>query len=320
MDKYNNLESIQDNKTISFIIPVLNEEGNIELISKKIISILKKNFNYEIIFIDDGSTDNTLLILKQLNKNNPKIKYLSFSRNFGHQSALRAALDHAKGDCVISLDGDFQHPPELIPDMIEKWEIGGYDIVNTIRKDDKKLSLFKRFSSKIFYHILNYFADITIEPGSADFRLLDKKVVDSIKQFQESTLFFRGIIPWVGFKKCSIEYYPQKRFSGISKYSLRKMFQFAFNGILSFSVKPLMMSIYIGISISFLAFCYGLYAIIQKIILNNTISGWASIIAVVSFVGGIQLICLGIISLYLGKLFIDEKKRPIYIIREKSND
>ena len=304
----------------SIVVPVMNEEGNVELITEKIIGALKNDTSYEILFVDDGSTDNTLPILKQLHGNNPQIKYVSFSRNFGHQLALRAGLDYAKGNCVISLDGDLQHPPELIPDMIEKWKIGEYDIVYTIRKEDKRLSFFKRISAKLFYRVLNYFADITIESGSADFRLLDRKVVDCIKQFQESPLFFRGIIPWVGFRQCAIEYTPQERFSGISKYSLRKMFHFALNGILSFSVKPLMLSIYLGCTISFLAFCYGMYAIIQKVFLNNAISGWASIVAVVSFIGGMQLICLGIIGVYLGRLFIDTKRRPPYIIQEKSND
>ena len=304
----------------SIIIPVLNEEGNVELISKKIIGALGKDANYEIIFIDDGSTDNTLLNIKQLHKNNPLIKYISLSRNFGHQSALRVGFDYAKGDCVISLDGDMQHPPELIPEMIEKWGGDGYDIVYTIRKEDKSLSIFKRTSSRLFYRILNYFADITLEPGSADFRLLDRNVVDSIRHFQEPTLFFRGIIPWLGFKQYAIEYTPQERFSGTSKYSFRKMFQFALSGILSFSVKPLFISVYSGVIISFLAFCYGIYAAIKKIFFNTTIEGWASTIAVISFIGGLQLISLGIIGIYLGKLFMDNKRRPPYIIREKSND
>ena len=305
---------------LSLVVPCFNEEGNIKLVSEKIIEVLKSNSNYEILFVDDGSTDNTLSILKQLNQNNPQIKYLSFSRNFGHQSALRAALDYAKGECVISLDGDLQHPPELIPKMLEKWKPGGYDIVYTIRKEDKKLPFFKRISSLLFYRILNYFADITIEPGSADFRLLDMKVVDYIKQLQEDPLFFRCIIPWVGFKQYAIEYTPQERFSGVSKYSLRKMMQFALNGILSFSIKPLMLSIHLGAVISFFAFCYGIYAIVQKVCFHNTMSGWASTIVVVSFIGGIQLIFLGIIGVYIGKLFMDTKKRPPYIIREKSCD
>jgi len=304
----------------SIVVPVMNEEGNVELISKKIIDALRNNDSYEILFIDDGSTDNTLSILKQLHISNPKIKYISFSRNFGHQSALKAAIDHAKGDCVISLDGDLQHPPELIPDMIEKWKIGGYDIVYTIRNEDRKLSFFKRTSSWLFYYVLNQLSDITIKPGSADFRLLDRKVIESIRQFQESPLFFRGIIPWVGFRQYAIEYTPRERFSGSSKYSLRKMYNFALNGILSFSVKPLFLPIYLGTIIFFLTFCFGIYAIIQKIIFHHSVQDWVAVIIVISFIGSIQLIVLGIMGVYLGKLFIDSKNRPPYIIREKSND
>jgi dolichol-phosphate mannosyltransferase len=303
----------------SIVIPVMNEEGNVEFISKKVIDALRNNDSYEILFIDDGSSDNTLSTLKQLHRSNPLIKYVSFSRNFGHQSALRAAIDNAKGDCVISLDGDLQHPPELIPDMIEKWKTGGYDIVYTIRKEDKKLSFFKRTSSRFFYYVLNQLSDVKIEPGSADFRLLDRKVVDSIRQFQESPLFFRGIVPWVGFRQCAIEYTPKERFSGSSKYSLRKMFNFALNGILSFSVKPLLLPIYLGVIVSFLEFCCGIYEIIQKLFFSHTVPDWALIIIVVSFISGIQLIGLGIIGVYIGKLFIDGKRRPPYIIREKSN-
>lgn len=304
----------------SIAVPVMNEEGNVELIAKRIIDVMQNNDNFEILFIDDGSTDNTLSIIKQLNINNPKIKYVSFSRNFGHQSALRAAIDNAKGDCIVSLDGDLQHPPELIPYMIEKWKTGEYDIVYTIRKEDKKLSFFKRSSSWLFYYVLNKLSDVTIEPGSADFRLLDKKVADSIRQFQESPLFFRGVIPWVGFRQCAIEYTPGERFSGSSKYSLRKMYNFALNGILSFSVKPLSLSIYFGAVISFLAFCCGIYTIIQKLFFNDSVPDWVPVIIVISFIGGIQLIALGIIGVYLGKLFVDSKKRPPYIIREKSDD
>jgi dolichol-phosphate mannosyltransferase len=319
IDKKNSSDRISP-PTCSIIIPVMNESGNIMLIAEKIIDSLKNCGSFEILFIDDGSTDDTLSLIKQLYESNPLIKYISFSRNFGHQSALKAGLDYSKGNCVISLDGDLQHPPELIPAMLEKWKNEGYDIVYTIRRDDKKLSFFKRVSSRMFYNIINYFSDIMVEPGSADFRLLDRKVVDIIKQFQESPLFFRGIISWVGFRKYAIEYAPQKRYTGQSKYSIRKMVNFALLGILSFSVKPLLLSIYLGFIISILAFCYGAYVVIRKIFYNFVISGWASTIVVIAFIGGIQLICLGIVGVYLGKLFMDSKKRPPYIIKEKDND
>jgi dolichol-phosphate mannosyltransferase len=246
---------------------------------------------------------------------------LSFSRNFGHQNALKAGLDYASGDCIISMDGDMQHPPEMIPRMIEIWENEKADIVYTIRKDEQeKVGLFKKTTSRLFYKLLNKIADISMEPGSADFRLLDKSVADIIKKFPENPLFFRGIIPWVGFKQIPIEYIPHKRFWGKTKYSLKKMISFAITGILSFSIKPLLISIYIGIILSFLSFCYGIYAIITKFFTDNNVSGWTSIVSIISFIGGIQLIVLGVIGTYLGKLFIASKGRPMYIIKEKSDD
>ncbi|MDR3238078.1 MAG: glycosyltransferase family 2 protein [Spirochaetia bacterium] len=307
---------------LSIVIPIMNEEGNIELVTAKIIEVIEKisDYEYELIFVDDGSTDNSLLLLKKLHAHNKKIKYISFSRNFGHQNALKAGLDYAQGDCVISMDGDMQHPPELIPAMIAKWRKDGYDIVYTVRKDDPKLGYFKKISSYLFYKFMNLFSDINIEPGSADFRLLNKTVVQVIKQLHENPLFFRGIIPWVGFKQCAIEYVPNERFWGASKYSLKKMMNFAITGISSFSIKPLMLSAYCGFFISLTAFCYGLYAIFTKIFTDTVISGWTSTLVIVSFIGGIQLIVMGIIGIYLGKLFMEFKGRPEYIIREKSDE
>jgi dolichol-phosphate mannosyltransferase len=309
---------VHDDFFISIVIPVMNEEGNIQLISSKVIDVLSIYKKYEIIFVDDGSTDNTLPILENLNKNNKNIKFLSFSRNFGHQNALKAGLDYTKGDCVISLDGDMQHPPELIPEMINKWKRDGYDIVYTVRKDDPNQGFFKKISSRLFYKFLNYIADTNITAGSADFRLLDKSVVDIIRQFKESPLFFRGLIPWIGFKQIAIEYMPNQRLWGKSKYSLKKMFDLALTGILGFSIKPLLISIYIGIFISAGSFFYGCYVILIKIFTTKTISGWASMVAAISFIGGIQLIILGMMGMYLGKLFMESKGRPSYIISKKS--
>jgi dolichol-phosphate mannosyltransferase len=312
----------------SVVIPVLNEEGNIEYITEKIINVFESlltlwdnKFSYEIILVDDGSTDTTLQILKKLNKRNPTIKYISFSRNFGHQIALKAGLDHSKGDCVISIDGDLQHPIELLPEMINKWKNERYDIVITIRKEDDNITFFKKVSSRAFYHILNYLSNNAIAPGSADFRLLDRKVVDYIRQFHESPLFFRGIISWIGFKQCTIEYVPNQRFSGTSKYSFRKMCDLARSGIMNSSIKPLTISVWIGITFSLLSFLYGTYAVMQKVIFNKIIiTGWTSLMALISFIGGLQLIIMGIIGHYLGQHIIDAKRRPPYIIQEKSDE
>lgn len=304
---------------VSVIIPVYNEEGCISLLPRKVIKILSNYSDYEIIFVDDGSYDRTLLRIKELHIENTKIQYLSFSRNFGHQNALRAGIDHATGDCVISLDGDFQHPPELIPTMIKKWQ-EGYDIVFTIRKDNPKISLFKRITARLFYKILNMFSDINIEPGAADFRLIDKKVVAGFNKIRENEIFFRGMIKWLGFKQIGIEYMPNERFWGDSKYSVKKMVALAFSGITSFSVKPLRISLFIGTSIAFLSFLYGVYALYIKIFTNESIEGWTSVFFMVTFIGGVQLIMIGILGEYIGKLFIESKKRPNYLVKENSFD
>jgi dolichol-phosphate mannosyltransferase len=298
----------------------MNEEGNIDSIIENLIPILQNYDDYEILFVDDGSTDDSLFVIKKWHTNNFRIKYVSFSKNFGHQNALKAGLDNAKGDCVISMDGDMQHPPELIPLMIDKWTNGKYDIVYTIRQDDPKLGFLKRMSSRMFYKIMNSFSDVGIEAGSADFRLLDKSVVGVIQKLPENQIFFRGLIKWLGFKQISIEYMPQSRVWGTSKYSIKKMYNFAIAGITSFSIKPLQMSAYLGFIFSSVSFAYAFYAIGIKIFTNRAISGWASLLAMVTFIGGIQLMALGVIGTYLGKLFIESKRRPPYIIKEKNND
>jgi glycosyltransferase involved in cell wall biosynthesis len=304
---------------VSIIIPAFNEEGNIRIIVDKLVKILNNYHDYEIIFINDGSVDNTLLVLKELNHANNKIRYISFSRNFGHQLALKAGIDHATGDCAISMDADLQHPVELIPSMIEKWQ-EGFEIVYTIRADDPRTSFFKRLTSDLFYKLMNSISDIKIVQGTADFRLLDRDVIDVLKNMQEHSLFIRGIIPWMGFSQYGMQYVPNERFWGKSKYSVKKMIRFAFNGITSFSTKPLHLATLMGLFISLLSFVYGFVAIMGKIFNDKAVSGWTSVIVSVLFIGGIQLVMLGIIGEYLGKLFIESKRRPNYIIREKSNN
>ena len=299
---------------VSVIIPSFNEESNIKPLFDA-ISKNTKEYNVELIFIDDGSSDKTLENIKNLASQSIDIRYISFTRNFGHQNALKAGYDFATGDCIISMDGDMQHPPELIPEMIRLWQ-QGYKIVSTKRKHTKSLSFFKRITSRLYYKILNFFSEIKIENGSSDFRLLDKKVVQELKNFNENYLFFRGLIPWLGFSQIQLEYIESQRFSGKTKYSFSKMLHFASDGITSFSVKPLKISIYLGFIIAFL---YILYAIYISIFTNNAITGWTSTIISILFIGGIQLIMIGILGNYLGKLFMENKKRPNYIIKEKND-
>jgi len=304
---------------VTIIIPVFNEEGCIPIVAERILNVLKNYSDYGILFIDDGSSDNTLINLKKLHASSSKINYISFSRNFGHQNALRAGTKLADGDVIISMDGDLQHPPEMIPVLVKKWE-EGYDIVYTIRKDTERLSFFKRFTSGIFYRMMNAISDINFEYGEADFRLIDRKAVTELNNMNENAVFFRGMVKWLGFNQIGVEYIPDKRVWGSTQYSRKKMFGLAMSGVTGFSVKPLHISTTIGIIIALLSLIYGIYALYIKIFTENAIEGWTSVFFMVTFIGGIQLIMIGILGEYLGKTFMETKKRPHYIIRENSLD
>ena len=308
---------VYEKMMISVVIPAYNEAGNIKVIAQKIADQLGKLYSYEIIFVDDGSADSTLEEIKEVAKKDGSVKYISFSRNFGHQRALKAGLDHAGGDCVISMDADLQHPPELITGLIRKWN-EGYDIVYTVRRDIQDIGFFKKITSKIFYKLINKISDVDIPLGSADFRLLDKKVVNELRKFKENGLFIRGLVSWLGYNQIGIEYDIQSRHSGSSKYTLRMMISFAVQGITSFSIVPLRISVMVGFFISFCTFLYTIYALFTKFYFKTALPGWTSILISVLFLGGIQLIFLGLIGEYLGKMFIQTKNRPNYVIKEKS--
>ncbi|MCW7493187.1 glycosyltransferase family 2 protein [Leptospira sp. 2 VSF19] len=305
-------------KSIDIVIPSFNEEGNIKSLYDRVLKLNLKKYKLRLLYVDDGSRDNTLFEIKKLSKNKKgiKVSYISFSRNFGHQVALKAGLDHSNADAVISMDADLQHPPELIPALIQKWEEGA-EIVYTIRKDNENVSWFKRNTASMFYNILNYLSGLEISHGAADFRLLDKKVIFALRLFNEKNLFIRGLVTAIGFKKESVEYIPELRVWGVSKYSIKRMFLFALDGITSFSVKPLHFATYFGMVLSFFSGVYTIYAIVIYFSSDSVVSGWASVLTSVLFIGGMQLIILGIIGEYLGKLFIQSKGRPNYLISEK---
>lgn len=305
------------NFLVSVVIPCFNEKDNLPLLYQQLKDVLEPYPSYELIFVDDGSTDETLSTLRNIAEMDVCVKFISFSRNFGHQHALKAGLDHASGDCVICLDADLQHPPALIPLMIGKWK-EGYEVVNTIRGAQKSLSFSKKMSSGLFYGIISKLSAVEIRPGMADFRLLDRKVVNALKQFNENYIFLRGLIPWMGFNQTSLPFEPSERHKGKTKYSFAKMLRLALDGITSFSNKPLYLSIGLGSVIAGIAFLYGIYALYVHLFTDDALPGWTSITASVLFIGGIQLIMLGIIGIYLGKLFIENKRRPNYIIRQKN--
>ena len=301
---------------ISVVIPLYNEERNVAAVATGVIEHTAPFAEVELIFIDDGSQDNTLTEIKKVARNESGVYYLSLSRNFGHQNALRAGLDIATGEAVVTMDGDMQHPPEMLPEMIRKWW-DGYDVVFTVRQDTTDSSWFKRKSSALFYRIMNRMTGIRLHQGSADFRLLDRKVVDALQTMRESAVFYRGLISWVGFRQCSLSYRPHCRIHGSSKYSVRKMFRLALDGMTAFSFLPLRMAAVTGFFIALLAFLYVFYAFLIKIFTHQAVSGWLSIMAGIYFLGGIQLLFIGLCGEYIGRIFMEVKGRPHYLVAKE---
>lgn len=299
---------------ISVVVPVFNEAGNIRKIYAELSRVFDTlPYDYEIIFVDDGSRDNSLELVQEIASGQSNVFFIELSRNFGHQHALKAGLDVARGHGVISMDCDMQHPPEVIPQLVNLWE-KGYDVVYTVREEDPGLSWFKRKSSSYFYKLLNKLSGIELEKGAADFRLMDRSMVDVFIRFGESDLFIRGLVKWMGFKQTSVRYFPNGRYSGKSKYSFMRMVALAFKGITSFSTKPLVITAYLGIIFFLISLIYLPYALISYFT-GHAVSGWTSIIMTVIFFGGLQLLMLGIIGLYLGRIVMQGKGRPQYVIR-----
>lgn len=302
-------------KHISIVIPLLNEEGNILLLYKKLLPVLEKiSSDYEIIFVDDGSIDHSFARISEICNVNEQVVGISLSKNFGHQIALTAGIEHSSGDVVITMDADMQHPPEVISDLYNKYR-EGFDIVNTIRTETAGSGAIKKITSNWFYKIINKLSDTHIEAGAADFRLMNRKTIDAFLQLKEKNRFTRGLISWMGFKQAMIPYTAPSRFSGKSKYSIIKMLRFAADGITSFSAKPLRISFYSGIIVSLIGLLYAIYAIIEYFG-GKTIPGWTSILVSILIIGGIQLISIGIIGEYLARVFNEAKGRPLYFIKE----
>ncbi|MFA6247625.1 MAG: glycosyltransferase family 2 protein [Mucilaginibacter sp.] len=303
-------------RKISIIIPAHNEERNISYMVSELQKLFSDiNYTYECIFVDDGSTDNTLNEIKVQHEMHHHVYFIELSRNFGKDRALQAGIAFANGDAVITIDADMQHPPRLIIEMIKLWE-SGYDVVYTYReKANEHVKSFQKVASKLFYKGVNMLSEIQMEDGIADFRLIDKKVVAELKQINEYDIFFRGMIKWVGFKQKGIPYTPAARFSGEASYSIYKLFKLALNSTMSFSVRPLYAATFIGLIFSLSSLLYIPYILLSHFFGLIAVSGWASLIATVAFFGGLQLFVLGIIGMYLGKLFMQAKQRPNYIVR-----
>jgi len=305
--------------SLSVIIPVFNEENNISPLLERLKKIIKK-YQYEIIFVSDGSTDKTEEIIKNFSQKDKNIKLISFTRNFGHQMALFAGYQNSKGDAIVSLDADLQDPPELIDQLIEKWK-NGAKIVYAKREERKGESFFKKITASFFYQVINFFSDVPIPKEVGDFRLIDKQVVDYLKNLKEKPEFLRGIVAWPNFKTDYVFFQREKRFSGKTHYPLSKMINFALQGLTSFSTKPLRLSTYLGFITSLGAVLTIIFKSIQHFVFHqgDWLPGWASLFFSIVFLGGVQLIMIGIIGEYLGKIYKEIQNRPNYIIKEKVN-
>ncbi len=303
---------------LSIVVPIYNEEDGLPELFRRLSDALHPmKLDYEMIFVNDGSADNSLVTLRQLANDHPEVKYINLSRNFGHQIAVTAGLDATQGDAVIIIDGDLQDPPELIPALYAKHQ-QGFEVVYAKRKSRKGETLFKKWSAKAFYRLLQRMTSIEIPLDTGDFRLIDRKVVDALKRMPEQTKFLRGQIAWVGFRQTAVEFERAERKHGETGYSLSKMIHFALDGITGFSDKPLSFVTKLGFVFSGVSFLIILYAIFAHFVMKETITGWTSLIISSMFIGGIQLISLGIIGTYISRINRNILNRPLYIIAESN--
>lgn len=315
------------------MIPIYNEESLLEELHRRVtgtLNDLQPKYGAEIIYVNDGSRDRSLQILNSLQKPSPhstttqgfhavpfwQVRVIDLSRNFGHQKAITAGLDFAKGDLIVMIDGDLQDPPEMILEFIKMWE-KGYDVVYGVRRQRDGETQFKIWSARLFYRLIFSLSEVKMPVDAGDFRLIDRKVANALREIREESRYIRGIISWLGFKQIGILYNRDSRYGGQSKYTFSKMLRLALDGITSFSEKPLYISSYLGLTVAILAALFGLWVVVQSVLgVSDAILGWSSIIVTVLFLGGIQLCCLGIVGLYLGRVYALGKKRPLYVVGE----
>lgn len=305
-----------EKKKLTIVVPVYNEEDNIEHFAQAVHKALNNlDYDYTLLFVDDGSVDSGRMKIRAMEEKDTHIGHIFLSRNYGHQAALTCGLNNAEGDVVITMDGDMQHPPALLPELLKKWE-EGYEVVQTIRKATEGVGFFKRFTSAAYYKFVNLISSVPIQPGGSDFRLMDRKVVLAYREYQEQSPFIRGIIGSMGFKQVQFPFVAPERFAGKSKFLLNKMLKFAMDGILNDAVLPLRISFYVGI-ISMI-FSMGLFVhVMYETWLGNTVAGWSTIMVCLSFFGGVQLMVLGVLGEYVGRIFLEVKNRPRYLIQDK---
>ena len=305
-------------KKISIVIPCYNEEETIAIIYKELVQVDRKlqDFYFEYIFINDGSTDDTLLKLRQLSKKQ-NVHYLSFSRNFGKEAALYAGLKEANGDYVTVMDADLQDPPELLIEMVRILEQGEYDCVGTRRINRRGEPSIRSWFARKFYQLINYIGEVEMVDGARDFRLMTRQMVDSVLELSEYNRFSKGLFAWVGYNTKYLEYENRERVAGQTSWSFWSLFKYSIDGIVNFSEAPLNLASFVGAFSCFASIIAMIFIVVKTLIFKDPTSGWPSLVCIILFIGGIQLLCLGIVGKYISKIFLETKKRPIYIIKER---
>jgi len=300
----------------SVVVPAYNEEDVITESYKRLTAVMQSiGESYELIFVNDGSRDRTAHIIAEMIQNDPHVRLISFTRNFGHMPAITAGMEYAEGDAVIIIDADLQDPPEVLPDMAALWK-KGYDVVYGKRKERKGETIFKEWSAKLFYRFINSMVPIDLPVDTGEFRLMDRKVCDAVNRLKEKHRYIRGLVSWVGFRQIAYEYVRVERFAGTTKYPLKKMMSFAMDAITAFSYKPLKLATTLGFIISMCSFIYMIVILWQRIFTDTTITGWTSTVWLILFTQGIVLMILGLMGEYIGRIFEEIKNRPVYMVRE----
>ncbi|PYH27582.1 hypothetical protein US8_00205 [Bacillus altitudinis] len=307
---------MEKNIQYSVVVPVYNEELVIHESYQRLKTVMDSTGEaYELLFVNDGSMDRTAELIKGYCQTDPHVRLIDFSRNFGHQIAITAGMDYAKGEAVVVIDADLQDPPELILDMIEKWK-EGYEVVYAVRTQRKGETAFKKYTASLFYRVLRQITEVDIPIDTGDFRLMDRKVCHEMKKIREKNPFVRGLVSWVGFKQIAVEYVRDERLAGETKYPLKKMLKLSMDGITSFSYKPLKLASVAGIALSAIGFISMFLVLYLKLFTNSTITGWSSLIVIQLFFSGIILFMLGMIGEYIGRIYDEAKDRPLYIVRD----
>jgi glycosyltransferase involved in cell wall biosynthesis len=303
---------------LSVIVPCFNEEQVLRETNRRLFATLDQTgMDTEIVYVDDGSIDGTAEILRQLHEADPRAKVLRLSRNFGHQFAITAGLEHASGDAIVLIDADLQDPPEVILEMLDRWKQGNWDVIYGTRIDRQGESPWKLVTARLFYRVINALSDVPIPIDTGDFRLMDRKVVDALLSMPERDRFLRGMVSWLGFRQLALPYHRASRFAGTTKYPMRKMLRFAMDGIFSFSVVPLRIATLTGLGASLLGLIGALVALWFRLWTHQWVPGWTSLLLTVLFMGGVQLVCLGVVGEYLGRTYWEMKRRPLYLVQEQ---